>query len=161
MNCEKCQKGHATYHLTAIENNKKTEAHLCEACAKGAGVGFKFGPSISDLISSPKAVGSGPGLKCGKCGMTFKKFRETGRIGCADDYELFREDMIKALQQIHGASQHIGKVPGGAVGPDKRALLEADLVRLKKELDGVVKTENYERAAELRDKIKGIEKELE
>lgn len=162
MNCEKCSKNHATYHLTAIENNKKTEAHLCEECARGAGVGFKFGPSITDLLGKTPAqqVGTATNPKCGRCGMTFKKFRETGRFGCADDYEVFREELMKVLHQIHGSNTHVGKVPGGAKGPDRRALLEVDLIKFKKELDEVVKSENYEKAAELRDKIKNIEKEL-
>ena len=38
MTCEKCKKKPATFHLTAIENGQKREAHLCEDCARETGV---------------------------------------------------------------------------------------------------------------------------
>ena len=38
MNCEKCKKNHATFHLTANEDGVMREAHLCEECARQAGV---------------------------------------------------------------------------------------------------------------------------
>ena len=50
MICEKCQKQHATVHLTEIVNQEKKEAHLCEECARSSGVGIKFSFSISDIL---------------------------------------------------------------------------------------------------------------
>ena len=41
MNCEQCSQNPATYHLMAIEKGEKVEKHLCEECAKNAGVGFQ------------------------------------------------------------------------------------------------------------------------
>lgn len=157
MTCEKCSKRNATYHMTAIENNKKTESHLCEECAKGAGVGFKFGPSVSDLLGGlgKKSVGSGSGKKCASCGNTLAQIQQSGRVGCANDYEVFAEEMKAILQHIHGSTTHAGKVPGRPA-PDRRMILDAELAKIKKELDVIVKAEKYEEAAKIRDRIKEI-----
>lgn len=161
MLCERCQKTHATYHMTAIENNKKTEVHLCEGCAQNAGVGFKFGPSVSDLLGNigKRAVGKGAAKKCPTCGITLQQIQQSGRMGCADDYSVFEDEMKVILKQIHGSIVHTGKRPGGLL-PDPRILLEAELLKLKKELDPIVKAERFEEAAKIRDRIKTIEEEL-
>ncbi len=169
--CEKCHKGHATYHLTAIENGAKKEAHLCEACAKSSGIGFKFNFSVGDLLGGfekpsikPKK-GKGRNKKCPECGMTAKAFQEKGRFGCANDYDLFKREIQSLLPRIHGSDQHVGKTPdreSPAVKDEiaeakKKADLDKRIKNLKDELERVVKTEDYERAAQLRDQIKGLE----
>ena len=56
-----------------------------------------------------------------------------------------------------GATHHVGKVParrGGTGVPAKRSV---DLTRLQKELKRAVESEDYERAAKLRDQIKVAE----
>lgn len=161
MNCERCSKNSATYHMTAIENNKKTEVHLCEGCAQNAGVGFKFGPSVSDLLGNigKRAVGKGNNKKCPTCGITIQQIQQSGRMGCADDYSVFEDEMKVILKGIHGNIIHTGKRPGGQL-PDPRIVLEAELIKLRKELDPVVKAEKYEEAAKMRDRIKNIEAEI-
>jgi protein arginine kinase activator len=163
MICEKCNKNHATVHVTEVINGVKKEAHLCEDCARSAGVGIKFTFSISDILGSlaePK-----PGkqtervsqLKCPQCGMTYSEFKSKARLGCANDYEVFRAGLIPLLEKVHQATQHVGKTPHTA---DSQIKKENELVRLKRELDSLVKSENFERAAEVRDRIRTLEMEL-
>ena len=172
MTCEKCKKDQATYHLTAIENGQKKETHLCEGCARNSGVGLNFNFSLSDILGSvagskDKSKGSSK-TQCPECGMTSAEFRKQMRVGCANDYEFFGKELHDVVKRIHGADQHIGKVPGGVQNPEKKAIETArtlkektnELARLKKELDAVVVSENYERAAQIRDRIKVIETEL-
>ena len=55
MTCEKCKKKPATFHLTAIENGQKREAHPCEDCARETGVmnvKLNFSMSSSRLKTS-------------------------------------------------------------------------------------------------------------
>ena len=52
----------------------------------------------------------------------------------------------------------MGKVPSTVEDSVRR---ENELNLLKRELDTVVRSENYERAAEIRDRIKNIEIELD
>jgi protein arginine kinase activator len=173
MTCEKCKKGHATYHLTSIENGQKKEAHLCETCARDSGVGFKLNFSLSDVLGKappPPKSGKASKTKCPTCGMTVEKFKQNMRVGCANDYEIFKEELGPLLKKIHGAAIHVGKTPADVDGEirseaDKAKLeviaerREADLAKLRKELDVVVKGEKYEEAAKLRDQIRTIEKD--
>ena len=161
--CEKCQKQQAKVHLTEIVNAEKREAHLCEECAKSAGVGVNFNFSIPDLLGNfmeEKNIKVGKKMlntACPDCGITFADFKAKARVGCAKDYQVFRSGLSTLLEKIHGATQHVGKVPQTA---DVQIRKENELIRLKRELDAVVKAEDFERAAGLRDRIRNLEVEL-
>ncbi len=164
MICGKCNKNHATVHVTEVINGVKKEAHLCEECARGAGVGIKFSFSISDILGNlvdakppGKPTEKAAQLKCPECGMTYSEFKSKARLGCANDYEVFRAGLIPLLEKIHQATQHVGKTPHTADGQIKK---ENELVRLKRELDSLVKSENFEKAAEIRDRIRTLEIDL-
>ena len=43
MMCEECQMRPATVHITKIVNNKKSQIHLCEECAKHKHISFSTG----------------------------------------------------------------------------------------------------------------------
>lgn len=173
MNCEKCKKIKATYHLTSIDNGQKREAHLCEGCARDTGMGMNLNSTIGSLLGSPppaKKTGRSSASKCPTCGMTVDKIREKMRVGCANDYELFREELEPLLKKIHGAATHVGKTPEDVDSEirekvektkkeAKKARFDADLAKLRKDLDEVVKAEKYEEAANLRDQIRQLEKD--
>ena len=164
MVCESCKKNHATVHLTEIINDMKKEMHLCEECARSKGVTQKFTFSVSDILGKfadvkevGKVVKEMASLKCPHCGITYAEFRANARLGCANDYELFKPALVSILEKIHGSTQHIGKVPT-TVDTNKKK--ETDLMKLKREMDRLVKVEDFEKAAEIRDHIKRIEDEL-
>ncbi len=165
MICEKCSKNHATVHVTEVVNGVKKEAHLCDECAGKAGVGIKFTFSISDILGGlvePKPSGKtterAAQLRCPECGMTYTQFKEKARLGCANDYEVFRAGLVPLLEKIHQSTQHCGKTPHNA---DSQTRKENELVKLKRELDSLVKSENFERAAEVRDRIRTLETDLD
>ena len=94
-------------------------------------------------------------LTCDVCGLTFAKFREQGVLGCPNDYEAFESAMRPLLERAQeGASQHVGKVPHRAGSDQKR---QNAILRLRVELRGAIASEDYERAAALRDQIKQLE----
>jgi protein arginine kinase activator len=165
MQCEKCNKHRATVHLTEITEGKRSEIHLCEACAQQEGVVAKAQPQLSELLnallSSQTETGETATLKvsdklaCPHCGTTFKQFREEYLLGCPYDYEVFGEP-IKAIIEKNqaGATKHCGKVPSrGHAGAKK----QAELMGLRNRLEKAVKEEDYESAAKLRDRIKQLE----
>lgn len=165
MSCEKCHKNHATVHLTAIENGVKKEAHLCDECAREAGVGglgFKFNFSIGDilgsLLESPKPSAKTSQARCPECGITYTEFKQKARLGCANDYDVFRGELLRLVEKIHGSTTHAGKTPNTV---DAQVRKEHELLRLKRDLDTVVRTENFEKAAQLRDRIRELETELD
>ncbi len=161
MKCETCGKI-ATVHLTEIKNGKKIEKHLCEQCAaQSEGLSTKSHMPINELLTNFVMKQTGlaakpqEGLACPHCGITWAEFRQSGLLGCEHDYPTFEKDMTPLLQRAHeGAAHHVGKVPtrrGGSGVPVKRAV---DADKLKKELARAVETEDYERAAKLRDQIR-------
>lgn len=169
MYCEECKKRPATVHLTSIVNGVKVESHLCEQCASQKG-SFIF--DINNKLSIPNLLGSFFGntyniqgmdaspdnTVCPSCGMTFDNIRETGRLGCSQCYQAFEEELDPILRRIHGNSQHIGKIPsrGG-----ERVLMKKKIDEFKKALQQALAHEEYEKAAEIRDSIKSMEKKYE
>ena len=164
MVCEKCKKNHATVHVTEIVNGSKKEVHLCEPCARSAGVGIKFSFSISDILgnlveppTAGKAAERSASLKCPECGLSYTDFKSKARLGCANDYQVFKGELLRLLEKVHGSTTHVGKTP---VTADVHVKKEHELMRLKRELESVVKTEDFEKAAQIRDRIRTLETEL-
>ncbi len=171
MLCDECKERPATVHVTQIINDQKSEVHLCEVCAKAKGhLGFAFKPSFSvqDLLAGliqqfseepelPIDMSFRVSDKCEVCGMTLEDFRRTGRLGCGRCYDEFREQLEPLLRRLHGSSKHIGKLPRRVGGIAHLKRLEG---QLKKELQKAIASEKYEKAAELRDKIHQLEKDI-
>ena len=62
----------------------------------------------------------------------------------------FRKGLIPLLEKMHGSVQHVGKVPSRA---GKELIKKNELMQLRNELNKAVEKEDYEKAAELRDRI--------
>jgi protein arginine kinase activator len=160
--CQSCNQNPATIHYTEIKDaEKQRELHLCEACAQSQGVSTgpvmaALPPMLASLVKPPKGA-STPATRCPTCGISFAEFREKGRLGCPNDYEVFREHLEPLLEKIHGAIEHKGRLPqGSGAGSGRR---NDELLRLRRELQQAVKSEQYETAARLRDQIRGLEGE--
>ncbi|MGG3916493.1 UvrB/UvrC motif-containing protein [Rossellomorea vietnamensis] len=97
-------------------------------------------------------------LQCEKCKMTIHQFINVGRFGCAHCYETFKDELTPLLKRVHnGNVEHHGKVPermGGAIHVKKKVL------QLKSELQTMIADEEFEKAAEIRDEIRSLEKEI-
>jgi protein arginine kinase activator len=170
MQCESCNKAVATVHLTDVTNGFKKEIHLCEACANERGVTIKSTmnkpSSIPAEIKPASLVGGDPGdadpgesdLVCPTCGISYRKFRATGKFGCPDDYRAFGHHIVQLLEKIHHKVQHIGKVPARA---GQNLAIEKEVQQLRDNLKAAIDAEEYERAAQLRDQIYSLEGRLE
>ncbi len=183
MLCERCKKREATVHITHVVNGKKKEMHLCSICANElGGEGDFVDLSLPKLLGSifPTKVGFDELVsdidepKCDVCGMSLSYFKQNGKLGCANCYSVFRPTLKKLLRQIHGTARHTGRKPKNfcLVDEDKdrtKSLSKADrksvlsidekIALLRKELKEAVKREEYEKAAELRDRIRELQKE--
>jgi protein arginine kinase activator len=162
MQCEVCQSRDATIHLTEIADGVRTEMHLCEQCAQEQGVGAKSYVPLNELLSNLLSVGqkdegvagsddSGP--VCPHCGYTLEKFREKAVLGCPYDYEVFEKQLLPLIEKAHdGATSHCGKIPSHMPKDSKQQI---EIARLRRQLDEAVRSEDYELAAKLRDKLAG------
>ncbi len=93
---------------------------------------------------------------CPVCQISFLEFRNTGRLGCPHDYEVFRNELMPLLENIHDETRHCGKVPRRA---PKNSQRQTELIELRNKLKRSIAAEDYEAAARLRDQIKDIEQE--
>ena len=169
MLCDNCKERDAIINLTQVEHDSKVTLHLCEQCAQQKGVetggavlktplgGFltalgKGGGTGGALVAAPN-----DGQRCPSCGSTLRDFRDSGRLGCDHCYVAFDAHLRDLLRRLHGSSQHVGKhyeMPG-AVGSDSDP--RSHLLDLKAQLRRAVEGENFELAAELRDRIRVLE----
>ncbi|AFS79322.1 putative UvrB/UvrC protein [Gottschalkia acidurici 9a] len=169
MMCENCGKKPSTFHMTKVVNGDTTEVHLCEDCASNnKEFDFNFDSSFSiqnllaGLLDMPKdekvTTNYIQDIKCKDCGMTYEQFRKFGKFGCSNCHDSFHERLSPLLKKIHGHDTHIGKVPRKAGGAIR---IKKDIDLLKNKLQLSVKNEEFEKAADLRDEIKRLQKELE
>jgi protein arginine kinase activator len=162
MTCEQCGGTDAVVHLTQIVNNQMSTHHLCQRCA--AEKGLDGAPQaqnlpVTDLIEqvTEEALiqAQQSDSECSFCGLSFKAFRQTGRLGCPHCYETFAVHLPTLLKRIHGGAKHVGKV---YLPPDPTASeMEKRLEGLRRRLERAVQAEDFERAAELRDEIHTLE----
>ena len=91
---------------------------------------------------------------CPNCGMSYRDFQQTGKIGCSVCYATFRRQLEPLLRRIHGSSTHSGKIPHRTGGT---LTMKHTIESLRSSLKECVAQEEYEKAAELRDKIRQLE----
>ncbi len=164
MLCQSCGQNTANTHIKTIVNGELTEHHLCAKCAGQMGYGSLFdGMSMSNLIGSFFAGAGVQNLppmaqaaRCEMCGSTFSDIARSGKVGCADCYMLYRDQLLPTVQRVHGNTNHIGKVPASA---GKQMTRANEIEALKRALQEAVAAQEFERAAQLRDEIR--EKEAE
>ena len=156
MKCQVCDLP-ATVHLTEIVGGKKTELHLCQACAEKKEILKQQELNLSVIVQT--VIGQHVGaptdelarLTCPACGIKYMEFKAEGRLGCPHDYTVFRDALQPLLERIHRATRHRGKVPPNAT---RGAAVQAELRELRQALRRAVEAEAYEEAARLRDCIK-------
>ena len=161
MLCEDCRESEAELQLTAIIDGAMQTLDLCSACAstRGLSAGSATPAPLADFLAQlgPEAAagGEGPGEPCPYCGITEHDFRRTGRLGCPQCYAHFEPQLRSLLRRLHGSPQHVGKLymSAGSEAGDRIARLSAMRRRLQRAVD----TEDFELAAELRDRIHEME----
>lgn len=162
IKCQSCGENPATVHLTEIVGGEKREKHLCEQCAAGEGISTGKAPvSLNEWLTSfvmqqsGGAGGKSSNAACGNCGLTFDEFRQRGLLGCPECYESFEEQLTPLLERAHeNVTYHLGKTPTKV---DKGQRKQYELIDLRRKLRTAVETEDYEQAAQLRDRISELE----
>lgn len=162
MLCQHCKKNEATTVVKTMINGKYAEYRLCPECAHELGYdtmfpdfASDFGGLLSSFFSNALPAISGA-AHCDTCGSTLNDIKRTGKVGCANCYDTFFSELMPTIRSVHGNTEHKGKRPGAIEytvneeEPDK-------IAQLKEQLKKAIEDENFERAAQLRDEIKGLE----
>ena len=165
MKCQDCGDRESQVHFTKIINNEKVDLKLCKECAAKRGfhspldnIPFPLANFLAEMMGE-QAQDKGtrsiktPDLVCPECGLTFDEFSSQGRFGCGQCYQTFRDRLQGLLRKIHGSSLHRGNLPP-LLSDEGDAIKEQE--RLEDELRRAIEAEDFERAADLRDKIKSL-----
>jgi protein arginine kinase activator len=161
MLCDSCGERDAVVHVTRIEGGEVKLLHLCERCAAEHGVETTVAAPKHPLgdflqaVQQQATLSSVDGSRCVFCHTTMADFRATGRWGCARCYTTFEQGMRELLRRVHGSSRHIGKT----YRPPQSETLErsAALGELRERLRRAIESEQFELAADLRDRIRVLE----
>jgi protein arginine kinase activator len=158
MTCQVCHNQTASKTIYITAQNKIQELMVCDDCAEihdlsnpFAGLPDTMTVTLMGLIAkSLQLRDSGDEERqCPTCHTTLKEFHDTGTFGCPACYETFRDVILPLLRDIHGTDKHIGSRPVKF----RKRVIEQNLDELETQLQKAVKSENYEKAAELRDLI--------
>ena len=175
MKCEKCNQNEATYFYEENINGKVSSYHLCASCASkmdnseempffsAKNQSFIGSSLFQNLIGGVFSGGgtAAPTRKtCTGCSATWGEIKQNGMVFCPQCYETFREELSETLRRMHGNLVHVGRRPDKKTAcelPKKEPPKKSKLNVLREELAEMIKTENFERAAKLRDEIKALE----
>lgn len=154
--CEECNTERATVHITDLSGEKPVQKHLCKTCAQN----LKEYAAVDETEVYAQLLGQiMPELKelsmkvCPSCKISYLMFRHGGRLGCDKCYEAFDPVIETMIERIHGAKQHVGKIPPTV---DQDVALESRIRTLEQLMQEAAAREEYERAGRLRDEIRAM-----
>ena len=158
MLCQRCGKNPATTHIRTSINGVQQEAMLCSECAakeEWSGLSSLFtggllGSLLKNDLSGTTAAGA---VRCTRCGISFEEIARSGKVGCADCYKQFRDKLTPTVERLHGKADHVGKTPRRQPVQKQKSQLE----QLKEQLANAVEAQEFELAAQLRDRIREME----
>lgn len=158
MLCDVCGERDAVVKVTQVGEQGKTLVQLCERCASERGVETTVSLSKNPLgeflldLQKQTSPSSADTARCNFCSATLRDFRATGRLGCAHCYTAFEPSLRDLLRRVHGSSKHLGRryeSPEIAMSEEQTELHE-----LRERLRRAIESEQFELAAELRDRIR-------
>jgi protein arginine kinase activator len=167
MKCSNCGEREGVVSLTQVKDGEVHTSSLCAQCAADKGIETGFGMADTPLGGFLAKLGEGVDpdapfvetleARCPGCNATLRDFRETGRVGCAQCYEAFDAPLRELLRRLHGSTHHTGmqyQRHEAAVEPAEPGGTDLEL---REQLRRAVESEQFELAAELRDRLKDRE----
>ncbi|MFQ5606578.1 MAG: UvrB/UvrC motif-containing protein [Candidatus Zixiibacteriota bacterium] len=165
--CHRCgRETETSVKITQIRGNQKTVVSLCQSCASEMGfhnpldqMPFPLAKILEGIVDQSFSARelAVDGEACADCGMTFAQFSQFGRFGCGSCYKTFRQKLETILRKIHGNSIHRGRMPRTV---DDSTVSVKEQERLESEYKRAIEHEEFERAADLRDRLREIRTQL-
>ena len=158
MKCEKCNEKEATFYYSCNLNGEKTEKHLCADCAKAEGFGEMFDrrpmSAFDDVFDG-----------------FFDDFFAPSR-SMLSAFDVFGSPMRRMMAPVLPRIRFVIGEPAAESRPQPKSETEAkipddageevksrrEIAALKQQLQEAVQAENFEKAIELRDKLRELEK---
>ena len=176
MICQKCGKYNAEIYYKQTVNGQTQEYALCSKCAEqlkkegklnikmpslfddfDLGFGSASLLGLNDLFGLPydnKIAKISEKKKCTLCASTFDDLVKNGKVGCAKCYEIFADELNTSVERIHGKAKYMGKKPKKYKAKETK---EDKIKDLKAQMKTAIKSQEFEKAAVLRDEIRALE----
>lgn len=157
MLCDECKNNNATIHFVTIVNGAKEEKNLCAQCANKLGANSFMPFSLGDVFPSTFSSLRPGARACPVCGTTLHDISRTGLLGCPSCYEQLKDSVLPMVNRVQNRTRHTGRSPMGFESKKLDTPKSSPVDALKQELQTAIAKEEYEKAAELRDKIKELQ----
>ena len=166
MKCDGCQKKEAALVLHMITNGQVATRSLCLECAKKAhqemAQAFStMGMSMTGMEEMRGAVQESkrenlrlPKMICATCRTAYEDINDETVFGCPKCYQAFHTQVIDYLSSIRGPEKQLIELD--AQEKDFSFVTRGNETELRERLNEAVRSENYEQAANLRDRLKEL-----
>lgn len=172
MKCSICKNDNAIIHIREYSNQGVKKINLCLECALKRGlnaavenidtlignlVGTIFNnQNLSSRLSIKK--GSEVNLVCPSCGKTIQNISNDLELGCPTCYNVFDQIVDLVIFNTNNSLNYLGKLPEDL---KEVKIQKTKLKKLKKELKEHIDLEEFAKAANVRDEIKEIKKDIQ
>ncbi|EFP2887739.1 excinuclease [Listeria monocytogenes] len=165
MICQRCGENKAVIALQQLNEAGKVESlYLCEDCATEKALSSEkdlvkamdtFSEVALDFLTLlQKEENAQKEIVCGNCQLSFEEFLQTNRVGCSECYEAFKEQLVPIIGRVqNGYKNHVGKV---LTEIERAEGIQNEISHLQEKLAQLVKNEEFEEAAIVRDEIKAL-----
>ena len=162
MNCDRCGKP-SVYHSTLIVNGVSQTRNLCRDCAVKEGV-FNSEPTslfddmfsaFADILPFEKVEN----IVCPVCKTSLAEFKNHGKLGCPNCYEVFRQEVADVVKRIAPFPTHKEEndITLNTTKTKKTLSKSEEIATLREQLNLAVREERYEDASKLKKKIQALE----
>lgn len=153
MKCDIC-KNTASVFYTQVVEGKMAKSSWCASCAEAQGVTDPAGSHLLNLLAEDAGMvvedDFAGNEACSKCGFNLEDLQKTGRLGCPQCYQSFRQLLAARIEGMHRGVKHQGRVPKGLA---QAQFTREAVAELEMQLNLAVEAEDFEEAARLRDQI--------
>ena len=164
MKCDGCKKKEAALVLHMITNGQVATRSLCIDCAKKAHQEMTqafstMGMAMTGMEEMRGAVNEQskeslrlPKMICATCRTAYEDINDETVFGCPKCYQAFHEGVIDYLSSIRGPEKKIES-------PKEQTstmVMQVTEIELRESLNQALLAEDYEQAANLRDRLKEL-----
>lgn len=169
MKCQNCGRSDASFHYRSNVNGQVTEQHLCPECAanmEGSVFSSELnntagGQDFSQFLLSPETMFGNNSIWDRMAKDLFSDFWRGPQIVMISPRAIkLGEAEAEAQVKAQPASAPIRKAADIPLDAGEKIKRRMELNKLRSEMQSAIREENFERAAELRDKIYALEKNV-
>jgi protein arginine kinase activator len=169
MKCSICKSENAIIHIREYTESGLRKINLCLECAIKKGLSApaenidallaKIITNVFNITTNYKNKASKKSFKlvCPSCGKTINDFSMNLEVGCPICYDVFEDIIDLLIFNQNNSLTYLGKLPDNL---NKLNSQKNTLRQLKKDLKRHINTEEFTKAAFVRDEIKKLKKRI-